>query len=140
MDNSQLTGLKVFADGQRLPRLRQAGRPTWQVATADGTIHRLGFSGAMTGLRALVDEEQVIELERRLAPWELILAVLPIGLVGIGGAAGGAAGAIGVVVNLSVARRPWPAVLRVVASLGVVAVAAIAWYLVAVAFKLVGGT
>jgi len=140
VENSQLTGLKVFADGERLPRLRQRGRPTWQVAMADGTTHRLGFSGTMTGLRAIVDGERVIELERRLAPWELILAVLPIGLLGIGGALGGAAGAIGVVVNLSVARRPWPAVLRVVASLGVLAAAAVAWYLVAVAFSHVVGT
>lgn len=131
VENSQLIGLKVFADGERLPRLRQRGRPTWQVTMADGTTHRLGFSGTMTGLRAIVDDERVIELERRLAPWELILAVLPIGLVGIGGAIGGAAGAIGVVVNLSVARRPWPVALRVVASLGVLAAAAVAWYLVA---------
>ncbi len=140
VENSQLTGLKVFADGERLPRLRQRGRPMWQVTMADGTTHRLGFSGTMTGLRAIVDDERVVELERRLAPWELILAVLPIGLVGIGGAAGGAAGAIGVVVNLSVARRPWPVVLRVVASLGVLAAAAVTWYLVAVSFSHVVGT
>lgn len=135
VENSQLTGLKVFADGERLPRLRQRGRPTWQVTMADGTAHRLGFSGTMIGLRAIVDGKLTIELERRLAPWELILAVLPIGLLGIGGALGGAAGAIGVVVNLSVARRPWPAVLRVVASLAVLAAAAVAWYLVAVLFS-----
>ena len=140
VDNSQLTGLKVFADGERLSRLRQRGRPTWQVTMADGTTHRVGFSGTMTGLRAIVDDGQVIELERRLAPWELILAVLPIGLVGIGGAVGLAAGAIGVLANLTVARQPWPVAVRVVASLGVLAAAAVAWYLVAVAFSNVVGT
>ncbi len=137
VENSQLTGLKVFSDGQRLPRLRQRGRPTWQVSMADGTAHLLRFSGTMTGLRAVVDDGQIIELERRLAAWELVLVALPIGLVGVGGAIGGAAGAIGVVVNLWAARRPWPAALRIATSLGVLAAAAVAWYLAALLFRVV---
>jgi hypothetical protein len=133
VDNSQITGLKVWADGVRLPRLRVRGRPTWAVPMPDGTTRRVGFAGTMTGLRAIVDDEQVIELERRFALWELVLAVAPISLVGLTGIAGGVCGVVAIVANLRLLRMPWPLPARVAAVLGTFALAAAVSYPIAVA-------
>lgn len=140
VENSHITPLKVFVDGVRQPRLRRGGRPTWEIATLEGITHRISFRGTMTGLRAVVDDTQTIELERRLTVWELVLVVLPIGLIGLGPNffVGGLVGLFGVIVNLELVRRPWLPVVRVAAMLVVFLVAFAAWYFGEIAIALLG--
>ena len=71
------------------------------------------------------DEQSVAKRDRfaqfrGLRWWQLILTLLPIGLVGIGGLFGGLIGAIGLVVNLWLARRQIGTGLKVVAMVSIV--------------------
>jgi hypothetical protein len=132
VDNSQLTGLRVSIDGRRAPRLRERGRPAWLVPMADGSTRRISFAGAFTGLRAIVDAGPTIVLERPFALWELILAVLPFGLLGLTGVAGGVLGLIAILANLQILRQPWPVAARVLGALGCLAVAFVASYAISV--------
>lgn len=131
VDNSQVTGLRVSIDGQRAPRLRERGRPAWRVPMADGSERRIWFAGAFTGLRAIVDDGSMIELERRLSIWELVLAVLPFGLLGLTGIAGGVVGLIAILVNLRILRAPWPLVARIAGTLATLIVAFLVSYAIA---------
>ncbi len=130
VDQSQLTGLSVSANGERLPRLRERGAPSWQVPMTDGTTRRISIGGQLRGLQAVVEGDGIIHLERRLALWELILAVLPFGLLGVTGIPGGVIGLIAILVNLRILRLPWPMPVRVLATLGTLVLAGIASYLV----------
>jgi hypothetical protein len=133
VDNNQFTGFRVWIDGVRQPRLRVRGRPTWAIPMAGGTTRRVTFAGAMTGLRAIVDDDQVIELERRFSLWELVLALAPISLVGFTGVAGGVCGVLAIVANLRLLRMPWPTPVRIAAALGTFALAAAVSYPIALA-------
>ena len=116
VNNSQLTGLSVEIDGENLPRLRERGRPAWRIRMDDGSFRRVSFGGRLTGLQALVDDgtkTTLIELERRLALWEVVLAFVPFGLLGVTGVIGGICGLIAIVANLQIVRKPWPTAARV---------------------------
>jgi hypothetical protein len=126
VNNSQLTGLSVYIDGEPIPRLRERGRPAWRIRLDDGTFRRVSFGGRVTGLQAIVDDGKtttVIELERRLALWEVVLAFVPFGLLGVTGVIGGICGLIAIVVNLQIVRMPWPTAVRVLGLLLSLAVA-----------------
>ena len=60
---------------------------------------------------------------RGLRWWQLVLALLPLGLLPIGGALGGAIGVVAILVNIGLARRPFNTGLKVATMLGVVVVA-----------------
>jgi hypothetical protein len=130
VDQSQLTGLSVFADGERLPRLRERGAPSWRIPMADGSTRRIGLGGQMRGLQVIVDGDGIIQLERRLTLWELILAVLPFGLLGLTGIPGGVLGLIAILANLRIVRLPWSAPSRVLATLGMLVLAGVGSYLI----------
>ena len=130
VDQSQLTGLSVYADGERLPRLRERGIPSWQIPMADGTTRRVSIGGQMRGLEAVIEGDGTMQLERRLAIWELILAVLPFSLLGLTGIAGGVLGLIAILANLRILRLAWPMPARVLATLGTLVVAGIGSYLI----------
>ena len=115
VDHSQLTGLRVSVAGERLPRLRQGGRPAFTIPMADGTTRQISIGGQLTGLQVYVDDGTTIALERKLSLWELVLVVLPIGLLGVAGLAGGLTGLIAIGANLRLVRMPWSPVVRVVA-------------------------
>jgi hypothetical protein len=118
VDHSQITGLRVYVDGDQIPRLREPGRPAWRIPMADRTTRRVSFGGLLTGLQAIVDDgATTIELERRLALWEIILAFVPFGLLGLTGVAGGICGLVAIVVNLRIVRLPWPIAARVLGML-----------------------
>jgi len=68
---------------------------------------------------------------RGLAWWEIVLSVLPLGLVAVGGLIGGLFGGAGVAINLALARRRMGAGLEVVAMLGVLIVASVLYFVVA---------
>ncbi|MEO8230132.1 MAG: hypothetical protein ABI628_10275 [Chloroflexota bacterium] len=131
VDQSQLTGLGVSVDGVRLSRLRERGAPSWQIPMADGTTRRISIGGQMRGLQAVVEGDGIIQLERRLEIWELILAVLPFGLLGLTGIPGGILGLIAILVNLRIFRLPWPLPVRVLATLGTLLLAGAGSYLIA---------
>ena len=121
--NSQLLLPRVWIDGKPAPRQRQRGRPAWLVPMADGSTHQLSFAGSFTGFRAIVDGEQTIELERRFAIWELVLAVLPASLIGLTGIAGGVLGLVAILANRTILRQPWPTAVRILGTLVSLAVA-----------------
>ncbi len=83
----------------------------------------MAFGGQLTGLQAILDDGRTIEIERRLAAWELVLAVLPFGLLGLTGLAGGLLGLVAVVANLRILREPWPLVARILGAVGSLVVA-----------------
>ena len=85
VDHSQLTGLRVSVAGERLPRLRQGGRPAFTIPMADGTTRQISIGGQLTGLQVYVDDGTTIPLERRLEPLGARPVVLPIGLLGVAG-------------------------------------------------------
>ncbi len=130
VDHSQLSGLHVSLDGERLRRLRERGRPAWQIPMADGTTRRVSFGGQMTGLVAFVDSGAIVQIERRLANWELLLAFLPLALLGLTGLAGGVLGLAAVVADLRILRAPWPPAARVLATFGMFAAAFLVSYVI----------
>lgn len=69
---------------------------------------------------------------RGLAKWQLVLALLPLGLAGAGGALGGLIGGIGLLVNLKLARLELRAAPKALLMLGIL-LAAVITYLVAAA-------
>ena len=52
--------------------------------------------------------------------WELVLILLPVGLLPIGGLLGGACGGAGLAVNLWLAKKSFPVATKVFAMIGVV--------------------
>jgi len=118
VDNSMLRGVRVLVDGRPAVRQRERGRPYWLVPVHGGGERRLYVTGTITGLRAVIEDED-IQLEPRLAWWELLLAFLPLSLATLGGVVGGVVGAVGMVAGLWVMRRPWPAASRVLGAVGV---------------------
>jgi hypothetical protein len=131
---------EVFVDGQPVARVREAGHTYWPIPTRGGGTKRLYIRNSLTGLRAAVDGT-VIPLERQLSYWEVIVALLPFGLIGLGMAGSGAGivgGAVGIVasgVNLRLMRRPWPVLGRVLAVLAVFGVATVLTLLVVGAMR-----
>jgi hypothetical protein len=126
VDQSQLVGLRVAVDGRPLQRLREGGRPAWRIPLADGSGVRVRFGGQLTGLQAILDDGTVIQLERRLRLWELVLAVLPFGLFGVTGVTGGVFGLVAVLVDLRLLRMAWSGPVRIAACLAALAVALVA--------------
>ena len=68
---------------------------------------------------------------RGLRWWQLVLALLPLGLLPIGGALGGAIGVVAMLVNIGLARRPFKIGFKVTTMLGVVVVAYAADFVIA---------
>ena len=66
---------------------------------------------------------------------ELVLAVLPFGLLGLTGIAGGLLGLLAIGVNLRILREPWPLVARIAGTMASFAVAAaVSWVIVGILF------
>jgi hypothetical protein len=133
VDHSQLTGLHVSVDGRPLERLREGGRPAWRIPLSDGSTRRVAFGGQLMGLQAILDDGRTVQIERRLAAWELILAVLPFGLLGLTGIAGGLVGLVAVVANVRILREPWPLIARILGALGTLVVAGVVSAVIATA-------
>ncbi|HXM55067.1 MAG TPA: hypothetical protein VOB72_06725 [Candidatus Dormibacteraeota bacterium] len=68
---------------------------------------------------------------RGLAWWEIVLSVLPLGLIAVGGLIGGLFGGVGLVINLGLARRRLGIGLEVAAMLGVAIAAYVLYFVVA---------
>ena len=113
--------MKVFVDGTEVKRSSRR-RLKYQIPLPDGTVTELELSGLWTGLRATIDGQQ-LQLERRLARWEIVLTFLPI-VLGLIGGLFGALFAIGAsAVNSRVARSGLSAPIRAIAMIGVTAIA-----------------
>ncbi|MFE3493424.1 hypothetical protein [Streptomyces sp. NPDC059175] len=66
-----------------------------------------------------------------LAPWQLVLSLLPLGLLLIGGAIGGGLGALGMIANVKIAKTQLPTAGKVAAMLGVGLAAAVVFLVIA---------
>jgi hypothetical protein len=121
-----LRGPRVEVDGRAVERRRDGLRIYWPIALADGSERQLFLAGQLTGLRAIVDGREY-PVEPRLAAWELVLAVAPIGLVTfLVGVVGLLTGGLATGASFVIFRRPWPLVARIVAwaiALGIAVVA-----------------
>jgi hypothetical protein len=124
-------GPSVLADGRPVKRRTWRGQ-TYDIPLPDGSTKELRLAGEWTGLKAIVDGTE-LPLERKLAPWEVVLTFLPIGIVAFGGAIGGAFGVLAAAVNTRIARAAVQPFIRVPAMLVVGAIALVAWYAVALA-------
>lgn len=60
-----------------------------------------------------------------LAPWQLLLAILPIALLFVGGAIGGAIGAVAMLTNVKVAKSPMATPLKAFLMVGVILTAVV---------------
>jgi len=131
----------VTPDLFRGPRVAVAGVPVrprrdgvriyWPIRLADGRERRLFLAGQLTGLRAIVDGAEY-PIERRLAPWEVVLAVLPIGIVPfLVGAIGLLTGGVATGLSFALFRATWPSTARIGAWATLLAVSALAGYLAA---------
>ena len=125
-----LGSLRVLVDGVRAKRTSKR-RLEYAVPLGDGTTTTMTLTGQWRGLRATVDGETV-PLERQLSRGELVLVMLPFGLI-VGGLIGGLYGAIGAAVNARLARLIRPAALRAAAMIGVTVLAAGIWFRTALA-------
>ncbi|MER5640665.1 hypothetical protein ABT095_27420 [Kitasatospora sp. NPDC002227] len=66
-----------------------------------------------------------------LAPWQMLLALLPLALLFIGGAIGGVFGALGLLANVKVAKAPFATPLKATLMAGVVLTTAVVYLAVA---------
>jgi hypothetical protein len=108
-------GPSVSVDGRPVPRRRAGARSYWPIALDDGSERRLFLAGQLTGLRAIVDEREY-PVERRLAGWELALAVVPIAVVTLlVGVVGLLTGGVASGVSFAIFRLPWPGIARIAA-------------------------
>lgn len=101
---------EVFVGGQEVEHESVRGRPAWPIPLDDGSTKLLFIRGAMTGLQGAVDG-QLIRIERRLTPWELLLCLAPFSLVAFG-VFGGLIGFVASLLNLRLVRRPATALGR----------------------------
>jgi hypothetical protein len=106
----------VYVGGREVERRFDGGRSYWPIETPGGE-RRLFLHGSLRGLEGAVDGQRV-GIERRLAVWEVVLALLPFALVGLG-LPGGLVGVLAAGTNLWLVRRPWRAAGRAAALLGV---------------------
>ncbi|HEY3522764.1 MAG TPA: hypothetical protein VGK63_03585 [Candidatus Limnocylindrales bacterium] len=119
-------GPRVALDGVPAPPARDGLALYWPIPMADGTERRLRLTGQLVGLQAIVDGTSY-PVERRLALWELVLAVVPIGLVpALVGPIGLLTGGIATGLTFGLFRLPRAAWLRVAIWAALTAVAAAA--------------
>ena len=124
-----LRGPRVAVDGRPITPRREGIALYWPIAMADGTERRLRLTGQLVGLRAIVDGVDY-RIERRLTVWELVLAVLPIGLVPtLVGGFGLLTGGVATGISFALFRRPWPLGARIATWAVLVAGAAAVGYL-----------
>jgi hypothetical protein len=134
-----LRGPRVAVDGRPIERRRDGPRVYWPVRLAGGVERRLFLAGHLTGLRAIVDGTEY-PIERRLAPWEVALSVVPIGLVPLlVGAIGLLTGGLVAGLSFALFRAPWPLVARLGAWAAGVAAAIAVGYAAVVAGLVPGG-
>jgi hypothetical protein len=67
-----------------------------------------------------------------LAWWELLLVLLPLGLVLLGGLTGGIFGAVAILSNLAIARRPFSSPAKAAMMIAIVVLAYLIVYVIAV--------
>jgi hypothetical protein len=80
-------GSSVYADGREVRPQRRGLRTIFPIPMPDGGEHPLRVHAGFGGLKAEFDGI-LYQLEQPLRIWEVIVAVLPIGLVAVGGAVG----------------------------------------------------
>jgi hypothetical protein len=67
---------------------------------------------------------------RGLIWWQLLLVVLPFGLVLLGGLIGGVFGAIAILTNLAITRRPYSSLRQAAMMIGIVVLAYLIVYVI----------
>ena len=118
---------RVTVDGQAVPR---ASDGSFAILSADGSTTSFKVQSGFAGQWLELDDGRRLALDPPVPVWLRILTLLPIGLVAVGGLIGGAIGGLGAGVNLGITRTSLSRPVQAVAMLGVLAVAAGAWWLV----------
>jgi hypothetical protein len=122
---------RVFVGDTEIPR--SAGtKADYAVNLPDGTTRSFRIGGDWRGQVVIADDGSRLPLERQLSGPTFVVALLPIALVAVGGLIGGLIGGIGAAVNFAIARSALPRSAQVLAMLGVLVVAVVTWFGVAV--------
>ena len=100
---------EVVVDGLAIPRQVRGGRSVWEIPVGGGT-RTLVIRGGLSGLQGAVEGE-LFRIERRLALWELLLAMAPISLAALG-VLPGVIGFLAVLAALRLVRLPGRASIR----------------------------
>jgi len=118
---------RVTIDGQAIPR---AADGTYPIPQPDGTTQSIRYKSGFAGQWLELEDGRRLALDAPVPVWLRLLMLLPIGLVAIGGLIGGAIGGLGVGVNLGITRTSLSRPVQALAMVGVLAVAAGAWWVV----------
>jgi len=118
---------RVLVDGQAIPR---AADGTYSIPQSDGTTQSIRYKSTFAGQWLELEDGRRLALDTPAPKWLRVLMLLPIGLVAVGGLIGGAIGGLGVGVNLGITRTALPRPVQAAAMVGVLALAAGAWWIV----------
>ena len=118
---------RVLVDGQAIPR---AADGTYPIPQSDGSTQSIRYKSGFAGQWLELEDGRRLALDAPVPIWLRLLTLLPIGLVAVGGLIGGAIGGLGVGVNLGITRTSLPRPAQAVAMIGVLALAAGAWWIV----------
>jgi hypothetical protein len=77
-------------------------------------------------------KQSFLDRFRGLDWWELLLVLLPLGLVFLGGLVGGVLGALAILSNLAIARRPFSSKAKAALMIAIVVLAYLIVYVIAV--------
>jgi hypothetical protein len=127
VSRSDLGSVGLKAAGVALKRTGRKGN-VFAVPMPDGTCEEVVIEGLWTGL-AVRTRGQTIQLERRLATWELALTFAPFILL-LGGAVGGAVGAMGWLASSQAIRRVESPALRAAVGIAIAAASIVVYVLV----------
>lgn len=130
IERGVMSAPRVLIDGQVVAR--DPGRKdTYPIVLPDGTTRTITLKSGWNGVVALADDGSRLPLDPARPLWETVLSLAPIGLVAIGGLVGGAFGGGGVAANMAISRSDLRPAVRAAAMVAVLAVAAVAWFVVA---------
>jgi hypothetical protein len=117
---SLLGSIRVLVDGKNAQRRKLRGL-VYLIPMPDGTTKELRLTGQWTGFRAIVDDQE-IEIERKLRPWEVALTFLPLILL-LGGVLGALLAIGAAAINARLARSGLGVPIRAVGMISVALVA-----------------
>jgi hypothetical protein len=126
VESGLLGSSRVLVDGREVRPRRHGLRSVYPIVMPDGRELPMRVEAGFGPVRASLGGV-TYELEPSLPVWQLVIVLLPIGLVAVGGALGGAVGAVAAAASVTLIRREWSLAARVGSVLAVTAGAILLW-------------
>ena len=105
-------------DGAEVPRSNEAGRPFLIPLKGGGTANLVVRGRGYDYVPDVLVDGKEVEIARKLAPWEYVIAGLPLLLILVGGFVGAVVGFGAMALNQWLLRGSWPYPARVAGALG----------------------